>query len=107
MSTIFLRSWDRASLMYSSITIKMLRYTMIHITTNALHVSVGSSVHHQELNAVYTASGICRVFTSPYRLRELELHFQLTQAVRTSKNSTNTRRYVYSFELLMTGGGTA
>jgi len=44
-------------------------YTMIFITINALHVSGGSSVHHQELKTVYTASGICWAFTASYRLR--------------------------------------
>jgi hypothetical protein len=29
---------------------------------NAIHVSGGSSAHHQELKTVYTASGICRAF---------------------------------------------
>ena len=55
-------------LMYSSITNKMQRYTVVFITINALHVSGGSSAHHQELKTVYTASGICRVFTASYRL---------------------------------------
>jgi hypothetical protein len=55
--------------MYLSITNKLQRYTMIFITINALHVSGGSSVHQQELKTVYTASGICRAFTAPYRLR--------------------------------------
>jgi hypothetical protein len=32
------------------------RYTMIFIIVNALHVSGGSSAHHQELKTVYTAS---------------------------------------------------
>jgi hypothetical protein len=58
----FLLSWDRASLIYSSITNKMQRYTMVFITINALHVSGGSSAHHQDLKTVYTASGICRAF---------------------------------------------
>jgi hypothetical protein len=31
-------------------------YTMIFIITNALHVSGGSSAHHQELKTVYTTS---------------------------------------------------
>jgi hypothetical protein len=53
----FLRPWDRASLIYSSITNKMQRYTMVFITINALHVSGGSYAHHQELKTVYTASG--------------------------------------------------
>ena len=45
---------------------------MLHndITINALHVSCGSSAHHQELKTVYTASGICRTFTASYCLRE-------------------------------------
>jgi hypothetical protein len=55
--------------MYSSITNKMQRYTMVFITINALHVSGGSSAHHQELKTVYTASGICRAFTPSYRYR--------------------------------------
>jgi hypothetical protein len=60
--TRILRSCDRSSLMYSSITNKMQRHTMIVITINALHVSGGSSAQHQELKTVYTASGICRAF---------------------------------------------
>jgi len=43
----------------------MQRYTMVFtsITINALHVSGGSSAHHQELKTVYsyTVSGIYRV----------------------------------------------
>jgi hypothetical protein len=83
---------------YPGITNKMQRYTIVFIAINALHVSGGSSAHHQELKTVHTASGICRAFTASYRL--------LTQAVRSSKSSTNTRCCVYSFELLMMGGGT-
>jgi len=48
----------------------MQRYTMIFITINAVHVTGGSSAHHQELKTVYTASGICQAFTASYRLRE-------------------------------------
>jgi len=40
---------------------------MVFITTNALHISGGSSAHHQELKTVYTASGIRRAFTASYR----------------------------------------
>jgi hypothetical protein len=65
-----LRSWDRASLMYSSITNKMQRYTMVFITINTLHVPGGSSAHHQELKSVHTASGICRDFSASYSYRE-------------------------------------
>ena len=54
---------------YSNITDKMQRYTMVLITINALHVSGGSSAHHQELKTVYTASGICRSFSASYLYR--------------------------------------
>ena len=66
---VILRSWERASLVYSSITNRMQRYTTVCITINTLHVSGGSSAHHQELKTVYTASGICRDFSAPYRYR--------------------------------------
>ena len=56
--------------MYLSITNKMQRYTMTFITINALHVSGGSSAHHQELKIVYTASGICRAFSASHRNRD-------------------------------------
>jgi hypothetical protein len=36
----------------------MQRYTIFFINVNALHVSGGFSVHHQELKTVHTASGI-------------------------------------------------
>jgi hypothetical protein len=58
--------------MYTSITNKMQRYTMVFITTNALHFSGGSSAHHQELKTVYTASGICRAFPASDRLKHVE-----------------------------------
>ena len=48
----------------------MQHYTMVFITTDDLHVSGGPSTHHQELKTVYTASGICRVFSASYRNRE-------------------------------------
>jgi hypothetical protein len=64
--------------MYLSITNKMQRYTMVFITINALHVSGGSSAHHQDLKTVYTALGICRAFTASSRLHK--------QAGRSSKS---------------------
>ena len=60
----------------------MPHYTMVFITINALHVSGCPSAHHLELKTLYTASGICQAFTGSYHL--------LTQAVRTSKTSTDT-----------------
>ena len=43
--------------LFSSITNKMQRYTIYLCMRNTLHVSGGSSAHHQELKTVYTASG--------------------------------------------------
>ena len=103
---LFLRSWDRASLTYSSITNKMQRYTMVFITVNALYISGGTSAHHQESKTVYTASGICRGFSASYRYRWWVFNSP-TIVVRNRKCSTNTRCCSYSFELLMMGEGTA
>jgi len=47
--------------MYSfKYTNKMQRYTIFFIAVNALQVSGGFPVHHQELKTVYKASGICQ-----------------------------------------------
>jgi hypothetical protein len=82
----------------------MQRYTMVFITVNSLHVSGGSSAHHQELKIVYTASGICRAFSASCRYSEwVPTH----DSGKKQKSSTNIRCCVYSFELLMMGGGTA
>ena len=50
----------------------MQRYTMVFITTNALHVSSGSSLHHQELKTVYTAAGINLILFPEYRVLSIE-----------------------------------
>ena len=42
---------------FPSITNKRQRYTIYLVLWNALHVSGGSSAHHQKLKIVYTASG--------------------------------------------------
>ena len=42
---------------FSSATNKIQRYTIYLFLWNSLHVSGGSSAHHQELKTVYTASG--------------------------------------------------
>ena len=57
--------------LYSSITNKMQRYPMVFIIINALHVSGGSSAHHEELKTVYSASGICRAFSAAIVGKEL------------------------------------
>jgi len=48
----------------------MQHYTVVFTIINALHVTGGSSAHHQELKTVYTASGICRALPASYRYRE-------------------------------------
>jgi len=48
----------------------MQRYTIVFTTTNALHVSCGSSAYHQELKTVHTTSGICQTFSASYRYHE-------------------------------------
>jgi hypothetical protein len=53
--------------MYLSITNKMQSYTVVFITINALHVSGGSSIYHQDLKTVYIALGICQAFSASYR----------------------------------------
>jgi hypothetical protein len=77
-----LRSWDHASLIHSSISNNMQRYTTVFITINVLHVSGGSSTHRQELKTIYTESGICGALSASYRYSELVLtyvsDFQLT-----------------------------
>jgi hypothetical protein len=65
----FLLSWDLASLIYSSITNKIQRYTTVFIIINAVRVSGGSSAHHQELKTIYTASSIYEAFSASYRYR--------------------------------------
>jgi hypothetical protein len=55
---------------YSSITNKMQRYTMTFIIVNVLHVSGGSSAHHQVLKTAYTTTGNCRAFPASYRYCE-------------------------------------
>jgi hypothetical protein len=50
---------------FLSITNKMQRYTMYLFLWNAVHVSGGSSAHHQELKTVYTVSGTCQSWLLP------------------------------------------
>jgi hypothetical protein len=54
---------------FSSITNNMQRYKMHLFLWNSLHVSGGSSAHHQELKTVYTASGTCQASSATYRYR--------------------------------------
>jgi len=42
----------------------MRRFSIYLFLQDALHVSDGFSVHHQELKTAHTASGICQTFTA-------------------------------------------
>jgi hypothetical protein len=75
--------------MYSSISNKMQRYAMVFIAINALHVSGGSSAHHQKLKTVYTAS-VIQLFLLP-----TAIVFELEQLAHDSGRKQ------------MNGGGTA
>jgi hypothetical protein len=60
--------------LFSSTTNKLQRYTMYLFLWNSLHVSGGSSAHHQELKTVYTASGTCQAWLLPVTVvEELQL----------------------------------
>jgi hypothetical protein len=83
-----LHSWDRASLMYSRITNKMQRFTMVFITINGLHVRGGSSAHHRELKTVNTASDFLSSFFCFLPLSWVSGNNSLTTAVRSRKSLT-------------------
>jgi hypothetical protein len=80
----------------------MQRYTIYLFLSNALHVSGGISAHHQELKTVYTASGTCQNLLLPAAISNYS-----TMAAGSSKGLTCARCWIYSFELLMMGEGTA
>ena len=62
----------------------MQRYTMVFIIINALHVSGGSSAHHQEFKTVYTASGICSAFANGwFCLNTLTMHSPMNVKFKT------------------------
>jgi hypothetical protein len=74
----------------------MQRYTLIVITINVLHVSGGFSAHHQELNTVYTLSGICRAFTASYRLREHAVRSTHARSHERKKKDMSTVKIWYT-----------
>jgi hypothetical protein len=67
----------------------MQRYTIRLFLQNALHVSGGSSAHHQELKTIHTASDICYL--------SLSWRNSSTTAKGRSNGWTNTRCCMYSF----------
>ena len=92
-------------MVFANITNNMQRYTMVFITIYAVHVSGGSSTHHQELK-LYTQH---RVF--------VELLLLLTSCMSglelthdSGKKQKKIDKYpmlCIQFQLLMMGGGTA
>jgi hypothetical protein len=74
----------------------MQHYIIRLFLQNALHVSGGSSAHHQEFkNCAYSIGYLSSRPSST------------TLAAGSSNGLTNTRCFMTVFELLMMGGGTA
>ena len=90
---------------FLSITNKMQRYTIFFITVNALHVSGGSSAHHQELkNCTHIFGYTPSLLAATAGVCELEL----THANGSSKQAWYTPDALCTvFELLMMGEETA
>ena len=55
---------ESGQLYSQSTTKKMRRFSIYFFLQDALHVSDGFSVHHQELKTAHTASGICQTITA-------------------------------------------
>jgi len=91
--------------MYLIITNKIQRYTVVFITVNAVHVSGGSSAHHQELK-LYTQH---QVFVELFLLLiAIVTEFQLTpDSGKKQKKLDKYPLLCMQFELLMMGGETA
>jgi hypothetical protein len=107
---------------YSSITNKMQCNTSVFIAINALHISGGSSAHHQELKTVYTAPLFVEFFCFlplswvswnwfACAVGVPTAHANQSQLTHDSgkkqKKLDKYRCCVYSFELLMMARGTA
>jgi len=73
----------------------MQRYTIFFITVNALHVSGGSSAHHQELKNCTHSIGYLPSLLAATASGSIKHAWHIPDAVCTV------------FELLMMGGGTA
>jgi len=57
---------------------KLQRFLNLFIFTDAVHVSGGSSAHHQEHITTHTASGIVKqILLLAATVKEMELQFQL------------------------------
>jgi hypothetical protein len=93
---------------FQYISIKMQRYTVYLYVEAALHVSGGTSTHHQEgaHKTVATASGICHTVTAICRYRG-RVGTGLS-VLWVAYGVTNTRCCRYSFmrSFLMMGGST-
>jgi hypothetical protein len=93
LGSFFFNSWYRALLMYSSITNKMQRYTVVFITVNALCVSGGSSAPSSGAqNCIhsigYLSSFYCFLWLSRVNWNSLAI------AIRSRKSSTGFRRFL-------------
>ena len=89
-----------------SITNKMQGYTIYLFLWNTLHVSGGSSAHHQEFKAVYTSSGTLSNLYCYLPLSLKSCNISSNTVASSSKSLTKYPMLYIQFELLMMGGGT-
>ena len=92
-------SFRRENQLFSEYNQKMRCFSIYLFLYDALHVSDGFCVHHQEFKTAHTASGVCQTNAAtcyePGRL-----------AAGSTNGMTNTWRCMCSFELLMMDGKT-
>ena len=60
----------------------MQRFTIYLFLSDALHVSDGISVHHQELKTAHTASGICQ--STANRMQRFTIYLFLSDPLHVS-----------------------
>ena len=102
---LFFVKWVCASQTYFQVQPTSCNVTQfIYFLWNALHVSGGSSAYHRELKTVYTASGTLSNLYCYLPPSWKSLPRQCQVAVKAWQS---TRCCIYSFELLVMGGGTA
>ena len=96
------------------------KFLGLFISTDAVHVSGGSSALHQEHTTVHTASGIVKQYcclllswmrwNTVYVIQvcwHIPCYISSTIAAGSSNGLTNTWSCMYSYVLLMMGAGTA
>ena len=104
-----IRHWIKANKSFTKYYQRNASFLNLFISTDALHVSDGSSAYHQEHKTVHTTSGTCQTDASTccYRGRDGTNQFRLFHDTRKQQYwLTNTWSCMYNYVLLMMGGGT-